>query len=241
MVANWFWPPDSGWLVVATTAGLVAGWLAVLTVRWLPPWLVAQWVREAADLASYPLAVRERRTQGQAHRRQWRSIGLVLATVLLFAACLLRLGPGPAAWAAMGLCAVLLALTCIDLNESLLPDILTLPLLWCGLLLNAGWQLFATPASAVFGAAGGYAILWLLTKAFAGLTGKEGMGQGDFKLLAALGAWFGWAALPSLLLVSAMCGSAMGLYLRWRRGRLYSPYGPGLALAGVFVLFGGPA
>lgn len=225
-------------LALALAAGLLAGWLSELTARRLPPWLAEQWAREARELGSEAPPTEWEQASG--HRR-WRLAGLMLAAVALFLACLLRLGPGPEAWAAMGLCAVLLTLSRIDLDTRLLPDALTLPLLWSGLLLNAGWQWFASPASAVFGAAGGYAVLWLVAGAFARLTGREGMGRGDFKLLAALGAWFGWQALPALLLVSALAGLALGLYLRWRRGEAYAPYGPGLALAGVFVLFAGPA
>jgi leader peptidase (prepilin peptidase)/N-methyltransferase len=135
----------------------------------------------------------------------------------------------------------LVALTCIDFDTQLLPDAITLPLLWAGLLFN----LFATYTdlqSAVIGAVAGYLSLWLVYWAFKLITGKEGMGYGDFKLLAALGAWLGWEMLPLTILLSSLLGAVVGIALIVvaKRGRnVPIPFGPYLATAGVLALFWG--
>jgi leader peptidase (prepilin peptidase)/N-methyltransferase len=157
---------------------------------------------------------------------------------LLFGACAWQYGPGLAALAAMGLCAALLALAFIDARTGLLPDDITLPLLWAGLLVNVGGG-FVPLAEAVVGAALGYGVLWAVFQAFRLITGKEGMGFGDFKLLAALGAWFGWRALPEILLFSSLAGVLVGVILlvtgRARRGDPL-PFGPYLVAAGLLCL-----
>lgn len=139
----------------------------------------------------------------------------------------------------------LLALSLIDLDHHLLPDDLTLPLLWLGLLVSAfnlglpGVSLF----DAVIGAAAGYMTLWSLFWAFLLVTGKEGLGYGDFKLLAALGAWLGWQAILPVLLLSSLAGAATGLILIVFGGRERSeplPFGPFLAAAGFVMLIWGP-
>jgi leader peptidase (prepilin peptidase)/N-methyltransferase len=138
---------------------------------------------------------------------------------------------------------VLLALTVIDLNTMLLPDQLTLPLLWLGLLLNVG-GLFASLPDAVIGAATGYLALWAVYHGFRLLTGKEGMGYGDFKLLGALGAWMGWQALPGVILLSSLVGALIGIGLMLLRGRDKNtpiPFGPYLAIAGLIWFFWGDA
>ncbi|MBO9357285.1 prepilin peptidase [Bordetella petrii] len=168
----------------------------------------------------------------------WRYPLTELVAALLFALCAWRFGPTPIALCAMALCAALLALAWIDLQTSLLPDAITLPLAWAGLLVNLGGALAPLPL-AVLGAVVGYVFLWLLFHMFRLLTGREGMGYGDFKLLAALGAWFGLAALPGLLLVASLAGVAGAGILRLtghaHRGQPL-PFGPYLALAGVAML-----
>lgn len=135
----------------------------------------------------------------------------------------------------------LLALAVIDLDTQLLPDALTQPLLWLGLLLSP-LGLFTDCTSAILGAAAGYLSLWLLFHLFRLLTGKEGMGRGDFKLFALLGAWLGWAALPQIALFSTLTGAAVGMVLialgRQER-HAPMPFGPFLALAGGISLFWG--
>ena len=164
-----------------------------------------------------------------------------ILTALLFFACAWVFGATVQCVAAMILCAVLVALTGIDLDTQLLPDQLTLPLLWLGLLLNIG-GLFARLPDAVIGAAAGYLVLWSVYWLFKLITGREGMGYGDFKLLGALGAWFGWQAVPVMLLISAVVGSVIGIVILvvQKKGRQTAiAFGPYLALAGLITLFFG--
>jgi leader peptidase (prepilin peptidase)/N-methyltransferase len=135
----------------------------------------------------------------------------------------------------------LIALSLIDIDHQLLPDDITLPLLWAGLLLNSQ-GVFVPLQDAIWGAAGGYLCLWSVYWAFRLATGKEGMGFGDFKLLAALGAWLGWQALPVVVVVSSACGAFIGLGLILLRGRdrnVPIPFGPYLAMAGWLTLMWG--
>ena len=151
------------------------------------------------------------------------------------------LGPTWQTVAALGFAWTLLALTLIDLDHKLLPDSLTLPLLWAGLLVNVPGT-FATLTSSVLGAAAGYLALWSVYKLFKLLTGKEGMGYGDFKLLAAIGAWLGWQLLPVVILLSAVVGSIVGIALIAFGGRSSQaaiPFGPYLAAAGFIALLWG--
>lgn len=136
----------------------------------------------------------------------------------------------------------LVALTFIDLDTQLLPDSITLPLLWLGLWFNLTHG-FTDLHSAVIGAIAGYLSLWMIYWAFKLLTGKEGMGYGDFKLLAAIGAWFGWQLLPAVILLSSVVGSVIGIALIVLKGRdkqVPMPFGPFLALGGIAALFYGP-
>jgi leader peptidase (prepilin peptidase)/N-methyltransferase len=152
-----------------------------------------------------------------------------------------RFGPSLAALGAMLFCWCLVALAAIDFDTQLLPDDLTQPLLWGGLAFNLG-STFAPLASAVIGAVAGYLALWAVYWGFKLVTGKEGMGYGDFKLLAAIGAWLGWQMLPLVILLSSLVGAAVGLSLiafaRHGRDRPI-PFGPYLAAAGVIALFWG--
>ena len=129
----------------------------------------------------------------------------------------------------------------IDFDHQLLPDDITLPLLWLGLLINY-FGLLTTLESAFLGAVGGYMVLWCVYWLFKLLTGKEGMGQGDFKLLATLGAWLGWQALPQIILLSALVGAAVGITLIIVQGRdknVPIPFGPYLAGAGFIAMLWG--
>lgn len=140
--------------------------------------------------------------------------------------------------AALGFTWALIAAAFIDYDTTLLPDGITLPLLWSGLLVNVG-SMFTDLSSAVIGATAGYLVLWSVYWAFKLLTGKEGMGYGDFKLLAALGAWLGWQTLPALILVSSLAGVVIGGgILLIKRERKPIPFGPFLALAGFVTLLG---
>jgi len=157
-------------------------------------------------------------------------------------------GPSWQTVAALGFTWSLLALTLIDLDHQLLPDSITLSLLWAGIVLAAfpigGKALFADLHSSVVGAVAGYLALWTVYQLFKLATGKEGMGYGDFKLLAAIGAWLGWQKLPLVILLSAAVGSVVGLTLIVAGGRsrhVPIPFGPYLALAGwIALLWGEP-
>jgi leader peptidase (prepilin peptidase) / N-methyltransferase len=150
-----------------------------------------------------------------------------------------------ATWQALAACILLwtlIALTFIDFDTQLLPDDLTLPLLWAGLAANL-FDLFVPLRTAVIGAIAGYLSLWIVYWLFRLIRGKEGMGFGDFKLLAALGAWMGWQMLPLIVLLSSVVGASIGLLLIVFKGRDHSiplAFGPYLAIAGAIALFFGP-
>ena len=166
-----------------------------------------------------------------------------LVTAILSVLVIWRLGPTAAGLAGLMLTWVLIAAAGIDLDHKLLPDQLTLPLLWLGLILNV-FGVFTDLESAVIGAIGGYLVLWLVFHLFRLATGKEGMGYGDFKLLAAVGAWFGWQVLPTVILLASGVGAILGLALIALRkmGReVPIAFGPFLAAAGWLVLVGGDA
>lgn len=170
----------------------------------------------------------------------WRYPLVELLTALFFVYAAYRFGPTLQLCGALIVISLLVALTGIDADTQLLPDSLTLPLLWLGLLFNSGVGLFTDLQSAVLGAAAGYGVLWSVFWLFKIITGKEGMGYGDFKLLAALGAWFGWQALPLMILLSSVVGTIFGIsrmvLLRQYRDAPMA-FGPFLALAGVLTLF----
>ncbi len=161
---------------------------------------------------------------------------------LLAAAAIWKFGPNWAGLAACGFLWTLLALTFIDFDTQLLPDNLTLPLLWGGLLANL-FDLFVPLRDAVVGAMAGYLVLWTIYWLFKLIRGKEGMGYGDFKLLAGLGAWLGWKMLPLIVLLSSVVGAAIGIGLLVFKGRDHNvplAFGPYLAIAGGIALFWGP-
>jgi len=164
-------------------------------------------------------------------------------TAVLTLACAWRFGVSLNAAFAIFLSWALIALAFIDLDEQYLPDSITLPFLWLGLLLNTQ-NLFTDLESAVIGAAAGYLILWSVYMLFKKVTGKEGMGFGDFKLLAMLGAWLGWQMLPAIILLSSVVGAIIGISLiasnRHQRG-IPIPFGPFLAAAGWITLLWGEA
>lgn len=164
-----------------------------------------------------------------------------LFTAALSMACAWHFGVSAMAAFAILLSWGLIALAFIDLDEQYLPDSITLPFLWLGLLVNTQ-QLFVDLESAVIGAMAGYLVLWSVYMLFKTLTGKEGMGFGDFKLLAMLGAWLGWQMLPAIILISSAVGAIIGIALiasnRHQRG-IPIPFGPFLAAAGWIALLWG--
>jgi leader peptidase (prepilin peptidase) / N-methyltransferase len=164
-----------------------------------------------------------------------------LLTGVLSAALVWQFGSGMAGLATLLFAWLLIAMTFIDADTQLLPDDLTLPLLWLGLLFNLNGA-FVPLSDAVIGAAAGYLSLWSIYWIFKLATGKEGMGYGDFKLLAALGAWLGWKMLPVIILLSSVVGAAVGvsLILFAKHGRNNPiPFGPYLAAAGMIALLYG--
>jgi leader peptidase (prepilin peptidase)/N-methyltransferase len=164
-----------------------------------------------------------------------------LTTALLFLVTAWQFGPTVQGMAALVLTAFLIALTGIDTDHQLLPDNLTLPLLWLGLVLSL-FEVFVDPVTSIAGATAGYLSLWIVFHLFRLLTGKEGMGFGDFKLLAALGAWMGWQVLPLIILFSSLVGAIVGIVLmglhRHKSGQPM-PFGPFIAAAGWIALIWG--
>jgi len=173
--------------------------------------------------------------------RRYPITELLTAAVSVLVA--VQFGPEPACLAALLLAWTLIALAIIDIDHQLLPDNMTLPLLWLGLLLTlTPWGLGTSTSSALIGAAAGYLSLWSLYWAYKLLTGREGMGYGDFKLLAALGAWMGWQALPQIILLSSLAGAVVGIVLIVLRRQDRStpiPFGPYLSGAGFISLLWG--
>jgi len=165
------------------------------------------------------------------------------ATAALFFFSILHWGATPAGAVWCGFSAAIVALGLIDWDTTLLPDDVTLPLLWAGLIAAAlRWTPVALP-QALWGAVAGYLSLWLIYHGFRLLTGKEGMGHGDFKLFAALGAWFGWTALVPIILMASVIGAAVGIAMKLSSGLReggYVPFGPFLAGAGLTAMIFGP-
>lgn len=164
-----------------------------------------------------------------------------LITAVMFLVTVWHFGPNLQGLSALFLTAMLIALAGIDIDHQLLPDNMTIPLMWAGITISF-WGIHATLADSVLGAIAGYLVLWTIYHVFRLLTGKEGMGYGDFKLLAALGAWMGWQMLPLVILLSSVVGALVGLVLMGT-GRMKKdkpmPFGPFIAAAGWIALIWG--
>ncbi len=170
---------------------------------------------------------------------RYPSIELLTGTLSGFVA--LHFGFGWACFGALLLTWALIALTFIDVDHQLLPDSITLPLLWFGVFFSL-FDVFTSLQASVIGAIAGYLSLWLVFHSFRLATGKEGMGYGDFKLLAALGAWIGWSYLPTIVLLSSLVGAVVGIaliVLRKQHRDIPIPFGPYLAAAGWITLIWG--
>lgn len=166
-----------------------------------------------------------------------------IATGLLFFASVWQWGVNATGFSWCVFSAILLALALIDWDTTLLPDDLTLPLLWLGLIAAAMQWTPTSLQSSLWGAVAGYLSLWSVYWLFKIVTGKEGMGYGDFKLFAALGAWFGWQALIPIILISSILGAIIGIAMKFTSGLReggYIPFGPFLAGAGLAALLWGP-
>lgn len=171
-----------------------------------------------------------------------------LATAVLSAACAWHFGPGWEALMAIVLTITLVSITMIDADTQLIPDSIALPLLWLGLAMSLFHPmadtktLFISPQTAIAGAMAGYLSLWSVFWLFKLVTGKDGMGYGDFKLLAALGAWLGWQQLPMIIMLSAVVGTVVSVAMIVFRGKDRSvpiPFGPYLAAAGWIAMLWG--
>ncbi|MFK8042221.1 prepilin peptidase [Congregibacter sp.] len=177
-----------------------------------------------------------------ATRIGWRYPLVELASAIASLVVAVHIGVQPALLAYLLFTWALIALAVIDIDTQLLPDDITLPLLWAGLLFNVFWGP-VSPVDAILGAAAGYLLLWTIYWAFKLVTGKEGMGYGDFKLLAALGAWLGWQSLPIIILLSSAVGAVLGILILAVQGKDRSsplPFGPYLVAAGwISLLWGG--
>ncbi len=217
--------------LIAALLGLLLSYPLGILIRRLPLAMERAWKEEGLpEQSAFPVA-----------RIPHRDLLSALLSALLFGLCALCLGVGLPLLAAMLFCWLLLAMSFIDWERQLLPDVLSLGLLWAGLLINTT-ALFAPLASAIWGAAAGYLTLWLCARLFLLVTGREGMGYGDCKLLAALGAWLGWQFLPAIILIASLGGVLVGgtmILARRRKRREPMPFGPYLALAGVLMLLWG--
>lgn len=172
-------------------------------------------------------------------KEKWLDWLLIICWIVLSLATLQFWGVSRAGFAAILLCAGLLMLAHIDLRTGLLPDILTLSLMWLGILFHL-WGGWVSLSASVAGAVVGYGLLWFIFRLYKWKTGREGMGYGDFKLTAALGAWLGLQAMPSLLLYASAAGALVGLVLQYGfrlSARTAIPFGPFLVIAGILILF----
>ncbi|OYV80564.1 MAG: hypothetical protein B7Z65_01605 [Ferrovum sp. 21-44-67] len=170
---------------------------------------------------------------------KWRELFVGLVCTLITCFDFYMLPNKDWAWLTLILTWTLLLLFLIDLKTWLLPDLLTLPLLWLGLMIHDFGVGGVSLHDALWGAVIGYSLPWLIKTGYFLLTQRQGMGQGDFKLLAALGAWLGWQALPLVLLLSSSMGLVVGLFLMWWRRKSLTmalPFGPFLAVAGYLIL-----
>lgn len=256
-------------LCMGLLLGLVLGSFANVVIHRLPRMLEAQWSEHAPEAKSpYNLAVPAShcphcatplrwyhnipllsfvllrgRCGSCGTRIGWRYPLVELTAAVLCAWCFVRYGLSYHALVWSGFSLTLLMLAMIDWDTTLLPDVLTQPLTWGGLMAaSLGWTDLSLE-TALWGAVAGYLFLWSVYWIFKLVTGKEGMGQGDFKLLAALGAWLGpWAGV-SLILIASISGLVIGLLLR-RQGQLreglYLPFGPFLSFAGLWIMIAGP-
>lgn len=193
------------------------------------------------NIPVFSWAIQRGRCRGCGTRISLQYPLIELLTMLLFVACVWRFGFGWQGFGALLLTCFLIALAGIDLRTRLLPDQLTLPLLWLGLIASVE-NLYMGPKSALLGAIAGYLSLWSVYWVFKQLTGKEGMGHGDFKLLAALGAWVGLKGILPTVLLSSLVGAIIGSIWLAAKGRDRAtpiPFGPYLAIAGWVAFFWG--
>ena len=228
--------------------GLLIGSFLNVVIYRLPKMLERQWEDEHAEFsgkepdlkAPFNLMLPKSHCLKCGHQIRWYENIPILSYLFLKGKCSSCFTAQGVAWC--GFSAVIVALAMIDWDTTLLPDNLTLPLLWAGLILAALGVTGVSLDAAVWGAVGGYLSLWVIYWVFKLITGKEGMGYGDFKLFAALGAWFGWQALIPLILLSSIAGAIVGIALKYAsqlREGAYVPFGPFLGIAGITAMIFG--
>lgn len=277
LLAEYFRQSPAAWLTVMGVLGLLVGSFLNVVIYRLPVMLDRAWRRDAGeelpdDEPPFNLVVPRSRCRQCGHMiSAWENIPLVSYALLkgrcrdcrtpisarypvvellsgaLSLGVAWHFGVSGAALAALFLTWSLIALTFIDIDHQLLPDVITLPVMWFGLGLSLFWADgggFALPRDAIIGAIAGYGSLWLVFHAFKLVTGKEGMGYGDFKLLALLGAWLGWQMLPLVVLLAAGVGAIVGIsmiLLKRLQRETPIPFGPYLAAAGwIAMMWGQP-
>lgn len=232
--------------------GLIIGSFLNVVIYRLPIQLNLCWPRSNCPLCHHPISILEnipilsylvlRGRCRACHRRiSWRYPFVEGLTAILTVLVVWSLGAKWQAIFALFFVWELIALTFIDFDKQILPDALTLPLLWLGLLINS-FSGFVTPQSAILGAVVGYMSLWSVYWVFKLLTQKEGMGYGDFKLLAAIGAWLGWQVLPLVILTASLMGCLVGfagILCCGKNKNIPIPFGPYLAAAGFVALLWG--
>lgn len=231
--------PEPWMLGAAALVGLLAALPLARLTRRLPQRLFDDWAQAQADSDAQAL---EQQGAETSSIEPLKGLALIVFSAGPMAVALLAVIEHGLTLDAGALCVLgwtLWVLAWIDMETRLLPDVLTLGLMWLGLLLNCA-ELFASLDQAVIGAAAGYCSLWLLNAAYKSLRGKEGMGAGDFKLLAAIGAWYGYPALPAVVFIAASSGVIVGLCLRLtgrrERGEAIA-FGPHLCLGAACLAF----
>jgi leader peptidase (prepilin peptidase)/N-methyltransferase len=247
--------PQEALIALAGFSGLLVGSFLNVVIYRLPKIMEQQWAAECAELTgqttespSEKLSLMSPRSRCSncGHTIAWHENIPLLSYIFLRGKCSVCGTPFGIRYPVIELSGGLLFGFCavIDWDTTLLPDDITLPLMWVGLVLSA---LQLNPAvslhASVWGAVGGYLSLWLVYWAFKLVTGKEGMGYGDFKLFAALGAWFGWAALVPIILMASVIGAVVGIAMKFSSGLReggYVPFGPFLAGAGFTAMVFGP-
>lgn len=219
--------------------GVLAGFVICKIVGCLPAFLEKQWIHDASECLRLTPATSPSTMGGaQSDQNTARKIITVLAAGMISGWAAWHYGQTPITIAALVLAWGLLTMSLIDLEHQLLPDVLVLPLLWLGLIINSA-ELFTSLHSAVWGAIAGYLVLWSLRSLSKLISGRHGIGQGDLKLLAMLGAWGGWQILPGTLLIASVMGVVGGgvLLLSGKIDRTTPlPFGPALAFAGWLTL-----